>query len=48
MIGKKLKIEIDNMNAPKIPPIREEQNAALKALAAIPFFDKGKPSITVA
>ena len=36
------------MNAPKIPPIREEQKAALKALAAIPFLDKGKPSITVA
>lgn len=36
------------MKAPKIPPSNDEENAALKALAAMPFLESGKPSITVA
>ena len=34
--------------APKSPPNKDEKNAADNALAACPFFAKGKPSITVA
>ena len=41
-------MEIDNINAPKIPPSKDDVKAALRALAAMPFFESGNPSITVA
>ena len=36
------------MTAPKIPPNKDDENAALRAFAAMPFLESGKPSITVA
>ena len=48
IIGMAQQIETDRITAPNRPPKSEDVNAALRARAAIPFLDKGNPSITVA
>ena len=48
IIGFAIWITIVSKIAPNNPPNKDEKKAADKALAAWPFFAKGKPSITVA